>query len=83
MIPRYNKDNEIYEWEQIKYSDFMVLFRNFSNTSRYIDTFKKYSIPVSINGKIDFSSEHGIKAFIRIFKSLVSLQSWPNCNVFI
>ena len=72
LIPRYNKEKEMYEWEQIKYSDFMVLFRNFSNTSRYIDTFKKYSIPVSINGKIDFSSEHGIKAFIRIFKSLVS-----------
>lgn len=70
-IPRWNKDSNCYEWDLIKYSDFMVLFHQFKGCQRFLDSFKKYNIPVTVNGRVDFINEHGIKAFRRVFRGLV------------
>ena len=70
-IPRFDKDSNTYKWDKIKYSDFMVLFSNFGGSERFINSFKKYNIPVYINGQIDFLNEHGMKVFRRVFRGLV------------
>lgn len=70
-IPKFNKESKRYEWKPIEYKDFMVLFRSFKKSIRFINQFKNYSIPVSINGEIDMTLEAGIKIFRRVFRGLV------------
>lgn len=72
LITKFNRDLKSYEWKEINYSDFMVLFNNFSNSNRFIEAFKKYDIPVSVSGRVDFKNEHGLKVFRRLFRGIVT-----------
>jgi len=74
MIPKFNRDEKIYEWKKINYNDFLVLFHQFKNSNRFIDSFKKYDIPVSVSGRVDFKNEHGLKVFKRLFRGIVTPQ---------
>ncbi len=74
MIPKFNKKLNLYEWKKVDYNDFLVLFHQFKNSNRFIEAFKKYDIPVSVSGKVDFQREHGLKVFRRLFRGIVTPQ---------
>ena len=78
MIPKYKKDpktnKEGYLYSPIVYNDFLVIFHQFKNSFRFVEAFKKYNIPVSISGRVDFKNEHGLKVFRRLFRGIVTPQ---------
>lgn len=76
MIPKYVKNSEFegYKYQKIAYNDFLVLFHQFDKSVRFVEAFKKYDIPVSISGRVDFKNEHGLKVFRRLFRGIVTPQ---------
>lgn len=72
LIPKFDRTKKIYEWSLIDYNDFLVLFHQFNNSNRFLDAFKKYNIPVSVAGRVDFKNEHGLKVFRRLYRGIVT-----------
>lgn len=60
-----------YVWEDIKYSDFMIIFASKTHLDSCASAFAKRGIPYDITGKLEVSSILGIRELVRIIHYLL------------
>lgn len=70
-ICRYDKNNQPY-WDEIKYSDFLVLCSSHKDMDGYVELMKQYGIPVQVYGEIHLEESRVLNSYVRLFEYLVN-----------
>ena len=66
------KDNKAaYQWKDIEYSDFMVIFASKTHLDSCAKAFAKRGIPYDITGKLEISGYEGIRELARLINYLL------------
>ncbi len=60
-----------YMWKDIKYSDFMIIFASKTHLNECSKAFAKRGIPYDITGRLEVSSNAGIRELVRIVNYLL------------
>ncbi len=68
-ICRYDKNNQPF-WDEIKYSDFLVLCSSHKDMDGYVELMKEYGIPVQVYGEIHLNESRVLNSFVRLFEYL-------------
>ncbi|MBQ3037264.1 MAG: UvrD-helicase domain-containing protein [Lachnospiraceae bacterium] len=68
-ICRYDKNNQPY-WDEIKYSDFLVLCSNHKDMDGYVELMKQHGIPVQVYGEIHLKESRVLNSYVRLFEYL-------------
>lgn len=70
-LPKGADRHSPYVWEDINYSDFMIIFASKTHLDECASAFAKRGIPYDITGKLEVSSILGIRELVRIIQYLL------------